>query len=862
MNVRLFLISLALLAYPRDFRETYRSQIWNDIEEDCTGTAAAALQLVTSGLSMRFERFVRDAAYAMRRLRAMPLFGALVALTFALGIGANVAVFSILNAVVLRPLPYPNIGRLVVFRLHNTHQPGVGSSLSMPEFDDFSAQSTTLEQLAAVAPDGATLTGAGKPKALMGYDVTWHYFSMLGIKPELGRFFTKSDERKGTSNVIISDRLWRGSFGSSPQIIGHVIRLDGRPYTVVGVAPAGFRAPDFQRGALLAVDYWYAQPDYAPPNQRGASYFGVAGVLRRGVSVDSANAELHLISERLQRRYPGYEGGNEYFVEPLAQTVLGGISSALWTVFAAVIGILIIGCANVASMLIANASTRDREFAVRSALGASRRRLAEQLLIETGTLAAIGGAIGVLLAYGILQVLRPALSAFPHVEALGIDTAALLYALGAVLFCTLVAGLWPIAALQYASLNVTLKSAGRSGSKAAGNRLRSALIVGEVAIALALVVVSGLMARSFFTLVHGDLGIKPDGVVVTDVLGLPPNRYANLEARAAFEQRLLDRVKAIPGVQSAALAVSYPLADVNLQFQIGIVGKKFPPNQEPALAEDTITPEYFRAMGIPLVRGRAFTDRDNAESQPVAIVNEAFVRLYGKDGNALGMRIRTPGWNGTPHAVRTIVGIAADARSSLQNVARPEYYVPMRQGPPDMLSVVARSNSVPPAQLAVPLQSAIAQVDPEMAPPTASTYADLVSLHSQQARSTAMLLAALAIVALLLALSGVFGVVSYSVSQRYGEFGVRVALGARSGSVLLDVLVRALSITAFGVAIGLALAAFAAQAVRAQLYQVSPLDPPVFVGVVALIAISAALSALLPAMRAMRIDPAVALRYE
>ena len=862
MKPRPLPIELALLAYPRDFRDAYRAQILNDIEEEHTAVASAAMNLLLSGLAMRGELFARDAGYALRRLRKMPLFAAIVAMTFALGIGANVAVFSILNTVVLRPLPYPNISRLVVFRDRNLRAPGIGSSLSVPELNDFIQQSKTLELLAASVPDGTTLTGLGKPKALLGQAITPQYFAALGVHPQLGRFFSEDDERKGVRNVIISDRLWRTAFNATPDILGRVAQLSGDAYQIVGVAPPALRTPDAQTSSLPQPDYWLVQPDRAPASQRGAQYIGVIALLRHGSSIDAANAELRLISERLQRRYPTLEGGTLYFVQPLSDSIVGGVSSALWTVFVAVLGILIVTCANVASMLLTSASTRDREFAVRSALGASRRRLAEQLLIETGALAAAGGIIGVALAYAVLNALRPALSSFPHIETLGIDTSALLYALGIVLSCTLLAGLWPIAALQYGRLHATLKTAGRSGSSSTGNRLRSGLIVTEVAIALALVVLSGLMVRSFFTLVHGDLGIKPAGVLVTNVIGLPTNRYANLNARAAFEQHLLDRLQAIPGVESAALAVSYPLADVNIGFSVAIVGEHFPPNQEPVLREDTITPGYFHVLGIPILRGRAFTPADTSASEPVAIVNEAFVRLYSKNHATIGMRIRTPGWNGTARATRAIVGVVADVRDTLQSPPRPQYYVPLRQAPPDILSAIVRSSSVPPTTIAAGVQNAMAQTDPAMAPPAAHTYADLVADHSLQPRSTATLLAALALVALLLALSGIFGIVSYSVNQRYGEFGVRVALGARSAGVLLDVLIRALSISALGIAIGLGLAAFGAQAVGPQLYRTSPLDPPTFLVVVALIAMCSAIAALLPAVRAMRIDPAAALRYE
>ncbi|HET6895854.1 MAG TPA: ABC transporter permease [Candidatus Baltobacteraceae bacterium] len=861
MNARRFLMHVALLAYPRDFRNAYRKQILNDLDEGQASPLSAAMNLLFCGLSLRAELFMRDASYALRRLRKMPLFVCIVALTFALGIGANIAVFSILDAVVLRPLPYPNVSRLVSFHQRNAHTGGVGTSLSIPEVHDFSTQSHTLELIAADTVSGATLTGAGKPKALLGEDVTPAFFAALGIHPQLGRFFTEADERKGVRNIVLSDRLWRTAFNADPSVLSRSLYLDGVAYRIVGVAP-DMRVPEAQAGQLMPADYFDVQADTAPANQRGASYLGGIALLRPGVTLEKANAELKLISERWQSQYPDYEKGVVFYVRPLSESIIGGISSALWTVFAAVIGILLVACANVASMLLTNASTRDREFAVRSALGASRNRLGAQLLIETGSLALLGGIVGVGLAYLMLAALRPALSRLPHVDALTIDPLALLYALGTVVLCTIIAGLWPVLALRYGNLHSTLKAAGRSGTAAAGNRMRSALVVGEIAIALALVVLSGLVVRSFYTLVHTDLGVQTRGVLASDPLGLPSHRYGTLDARVAFEQRLLDRLNAIPGVQWAALAITYPLSPTSINFQVGIVGRHFAANEEPALAEDTISPSFFRVLGIPVLRGREFTDSDTSSSRPVAIVNQAFARTYGVNGNAIGMQLRTPGFNGAPRATRTVVGVVGDIRSRLDQPAPPAYYVPVRQSPPDFFSVIVRSASGNAAMLRTPVASAISQVDSLMAPPDTYTYRELVANQSMQARSIAMMLGSLAAIALLLALSGIFGVVAYNVTQRYGEFGLRLALGARTGALMTDVLVRALGITLVGVGIGLVIAVFGARAIEPQLYRISPLDPPTFGVVIALIVLCTCAAALLPAVRAARIDPASALRYE
>jgi putative ABC transport system permease protein len=361
--------------------------------------------------------------------------------------------------------------------------------------------------------------------------------------------------------------------------------------------------------------------------------------------------------------------------------------------------------------------------------------------------------------------------------------------------------------------------------------------------------------------VHADIGIRPQGVLVSSLIGLPSARYGSLDARAAFSRRLFASVKSLPGVDEAALAVSYPLSDLLMQFSIGIAGRTFPPNEQPAAMSDIVTPQYFDAMGIPLVRGRAFTPNDNAAARPVAIVNQTFGRMYARGGDAIGMRIVVPGFNGSTSATRTVVGIAGDTRTSLADAAKPQVYVPMEQSPTNLLSIVVRSR-LPAAQLTNAVDKALAQMEPLLSPPAMQTYGDIVAEHSQQPRSMATLLTVLALLALLLALSGIFGVVSYNVMQRHAEFGLRAALGARQRDLLIDVVARVLGVTAIGILAGVTLAALGAQAVRPQLYATSPLDPATFSIVVVLIAGCAIAAALAPAVRAMRVDPAQALRYE
>lgn len=857
---RRLLLDLALLAYPPDFRRVYRREILGDVEESNAPTTTAAFDIAASGLRMRLGLFANDVAYAARRLARMPLFVFIVSLTFALGIGANVAVFSVLNSVLLKPLPYSDPGRLVVFRYVNTKTSALAADLSVPEIADFGKQAGTLSDVGGVVRNQATLTGAGRPLALSGLDVTPPLFAALGVRPELGRFFTAADEAKGAHPIVISDRLWRSHFGAAADVVGRPIVLDGTSYQIVGVATADFKVPIPDEGRLVSPDYLDVQPDVAAPSTRGAQYIGTIARLRPGATIAAANAELKLISLRLQRLYP-VEASLVYYVRPLEDAVLGDFRMALWTVFGAALGILIITCANVSNIVLAAASARDREFALRSALGASSRRLATQLLAETGLLATIGGVAGVALAYVSIALLRPALAGFPRADSISVDGSALAYALLVVVATTILAGFWPMRACARPDVAPVLNAAGRADSSAS-NPTRSALVVVEVSLALALVALTGLMLRSYYLMTQSDIGVRQDGLWVSSQISLPSSRFPALRDRTNFHDRFLAAAQSLPGVDSAALGLNYPLSGIHFGFDFGIVGRHFAPGSEPVAAMNAISPGYFDTMGIPLQRGRRFSANDRSESLPVAIVNETFERLYAPNGDAVGMRLQTAGVDGTSRATRTVVGVVRDTRDNLARAMRATYYVPLTQTPMDFFSLDVRSEHLSRAALTAELARTAGAVDPLMAPPTPQSYADLFAGETAHARSAVSLLGTLAAIALLLALSGIFGVVSYSVTQRYREFGIRIALGAAARDIVLDVLGRALAVTGLGIAIGIAIAAAGARVIESQLYQLSPFDPETFALVIALLLASAVAAAARPAIRATRVDPAVALRCE
>jgi putative ABC transport system permease protein len=839
----------ALLAYPADFRAHFGEQILADLDNDPTRAPAQVFDLLKGAITMRLDALARDLSYAMRRLRAAPLFVAIVVFTFALGIGANVAVFSVLNAVVLRPLPFAHASSLAIVEYHGAGV--IFPSISVTDAADLRSRSRALTALAITEDDQSTLLLGGKPYTVNGLDVTPEYLSVLGIAPQLGRAFVSADGLPGVSNVVISDKLWRERFGADPRVLNRAISLGGKRWRIVGVLAPHQLLVDANTAQLSEEDFLAAISPRGTFGARGERTAGGVGRLASGVSLGQANAEFALISQRLQRLYPRTNAKTSFSLVALTSLVLGDASSQLWILFAAVAGVLVIACANVGNLLVARWSSRDRELAVRRALGASSQTLTGQLLVETGMLAALGAVLGVALAYGTLRAMPMLPSDLPRASSIAIDGASLLYAVGAVVIATLLAGLSPLLSLRAVNLQSVLNAAGRGGDGSRGNRLHSALVVIEIALAFGLVVTSALMIRGFNALVHTPLGIRPAGVVVSDGMQTPG---------FAAARDLLRRLQALPGVKLAALSMTYPLGDMALEGFTHVVGRVYPPGSGPLARVNAVTPGYFRAFGIALVRGRGFTGADTATSQRVAIVNQMFVDKYLNGTAPIGAQlILAP-----VKAPATIVGEVSNERFALTSPQEPEYYQPIEQtgDAQPFAGAVVYAPGVAPATVGREVQRAFAAAVPLQQPPDTYTMAQRVAQATAQGRFTTILLGVLAAIALLLALAGIFGVVSFSVTQRSREFGVRIALGATSGAIVADVLRRALVTTAAGVAGGLVLAALAARAIASQLDTVSPFDPLTFAGVAVAIALFTLLASLHPAWRAMRVEPAEALRYE
>jgi putative ABC transport system permease protein len=853
---------LALRICPSEFRAQYGDQILSDIESDPAYAPRELLNVIGNGISMHIDGFVRDVAYAIRRLRSAPLFVAIVAITFALGIGANVGVFSVLNSVVLKPLPYLNPDGVVDIRASDTRRPSSHPAMSIDDIADLRVQTRALSGIAGVTADNATLVSNGRPVALGGMDVMPEYFSILGISTQLGRPLNANDSQPGVHSIVVSDSAWRKYLSADPAVIGKTIALDGVSYRIVGVTKPGQLFANPQGNELIPLDYIEALPEHTPANQRGSRYLGTIARVAPGQSIATVNADLRLAAKRLTALFPADDTGITYDARPLPVALLGEIGSMLWIVFASVIGILLIACANVANLLGARWSARDREFALRRALGASWRKIAAQLFVEISVLAALGGVVGVALAYGGVNMLRSSLLRdLPRGSGVSIDGTTLLYAVAVVIVTALVAGISPILMTRDRDLQLVLKTAGRGGGVSAGHRLRTGLVVAEVALALALVIVTGLMVRSFVSLTRTPLGIRPDGVLVTDIISLPERTYPTLTSRMTMQRDLLQRLRALPGVDSAALTVLYPLGDMSLNFDTAVFGETYANGAEPISGGNDVSPGYFRTMGISILRGRDFADSDSERALRVAIVNESFVRAFLHGREPIGTRIRVAGWNGTKAGWSTIVAVAGDERTKLSAPAWPMIYSPVLQAPPSYLAAVVHG-SADRATLTREITAAFAASAPSIQPPDVYTMNDRVAMSTRQAQLTASLLGLLSIVALLLALAGIFGVMSFSVTQRTNEFGIRMAHGASTADIVADVLRRAAATAAAGIACGVVIAAIGANAISSQLHEVSPFDPLTFGVVVLLLFCCACGAALQPAIRATRVHPAVALRYE
>ncbi len=798
----------------------------------------------------------QDVVYALRRLMAAPGFAAVAVLTLGIGIGANGALFSIVNGVLLRPLPYPEPERLV--RVVGRYE-GKNVVMSPANFLDVGRAASGLEALAAVDNGAFTLTGRGEPQRLTSAEVSASFFDVMGLPLPLGRGFEDGENEPGRGKVVVlAHGLWQQQFGGDRAIVGQALVLDGEPYLVVGIAPPGFSYPE-------ATQVWVPMLyDQRFVGARGAWYLGTVARLRRGVSLEQARAELRTIGERLEREHRDQNEGLGVGAIPLKDHVVGDVGRALSVLLGAVGCVLLIGCVNVANLLLARHARRETELAVRTALGAGRGRLVRQLLTEALALGLAGGGVGMLLAYWgreALLALQP--GDLPRAAETGFDHAVLAFCAALSLVTALLFGAIPALATTRRDPALALREGGR-GLLSSRGRLGSGLVVAEIALAVTLLVGAGLLLRSFSRLAGVDPGIRTAGAL-TFRTALPEAHYAEDATRVAFYRALEERLHALPGVEAVGATVGLPLTDVHFNLSFEVEGRPpLPPAQQPSLEVRVVTPGYFGAIGIPILAGRGFTDSDAAGAQQVIVLSRTAVQRYFPGEDPIGRRIDI-GWGsqpGKPKAGGVVVGIAGDVREhGLAEVHPPEIYLPYAQRPMLNMSLVVRTANDPLATLPA-ARAALRELNASVPLLRIQTLDELVSRSVAGPRFYALLLGCFAATALALAALGVFGVLSYAVAQRSREIGVRLALGARPGDVLRMVLREAMTLAGLGLAIGAAGALALGRGLGSLLYDLAPSDPFAFAGAMAALALAALLASALPARRAARLDPLTALRAD
>ncbi len=801
----------------------------------------------------------QDVVYALRRLVQAPGFAAVAIMTLALGIGANSAIFSITHAVLLKALPFEKPERLV--RLSQTWEHRSVGVYSPQNFLDTEAQARSFESLAAVDGGSMTLTDRGAPALIQSAGVSATFFHLLGIRPVLGRAFETGENDPGRSRIVVlGHALWRTRFAADPSVVGQTIHLDREDYLVVGVAPAGFAFPE-KTEAWTPVPY----DDLFRTKSRGAWYLTVIGRLKPGVTLAAANEEVGAIAERLAKAYPDADKGVGGAVASLHEAMVGDTRPALLVLLGAVALVLLIACVNVANLLLARVSSREPEIALRQALGAGRPRLVRQLMTESLLLAGLGGGAGLLLARFSLEFLiglQPA--GVPRLADVGVDRVVVAFAAALSLLTAVLFGAFPALHATGRAAVQALREGGRGLSSGRGARLRGGLVVGQMALAMMLLAGAGLLIRSFARLHEVNPGFRPENAL-TFRLSLPESAYATEGRRAAFFQELLPRLRALPGVRSAAAVVKLPISGSNLSISFEVKGRPpLPPADQPSMEMRVATAGYFETMGIPMRRGRAFDRGDTADSPQVVVLSETAVRRYFPSEDPMGKWI-TLGWGrsaGLPPPGGEVVGVVGDVKDrGLAQENPPEVYLPHAQLPLDTMSVVLRT-AVPPLSLAPVVEKAVHEMDPELPVARLSTLEDIVSRSVSEARFYMVLLGAFAAMALALAALGIFGVMSYAVVQRSREIGIRIALGADPRGVRRMVLGQALRLTVSGVTVGLVASLALSRTLAGLLFDLSPTDPATMACVAVVLSGVATLASYLPARTATRVDPLTALRSE
>jgi len=803
------------------------------------------------------DTFFHDMRYGVRMLLKNPGFAVVATIALALGIGANTAIFSVVNTVLLRSLPYPDPDRLMVVR--ETKLPQFPEfSVSPGNFLDWQKQNTVFEKLVAINPSAYNFTSdAADPERLRGARVSAGLFEMLGAAPALGRTFLDEEDQPGQNVAVLSSALWKRRFNSDPNIIGRSITLSATSYTVIGVMPSSFQFPDRDTELWTPVGFTAAQAQ-----QHGAHYLSVIGRLKPGATLDQAGTEMSAIAGRLAEQYSGSNAGWSVNVVPMQEYDVRDIKPALLILLGAVALVLLIACANVANLLLARATARQKEIAIRTALGASRWRVIRQLLTESVLLALAGGAVGLLLAlWGTDLLLALAPEDLPRVKDVALDGRVIAFTLLVTCLTGVIFGLVPALQASRPNLNETLKEGGR-GTTGGHHRVRGSLVITEVALALMLLVGAGLLIRSFYRLQQVNPGFNTRNAMAVTV-SLPGKKYPQPDQTAAFYTQLIERVSGLPGVAATGATQALPVqGDYLLGFNIQGRAPDAP-GEDKSTNYYSVTPDYFKAMGIPLIRGRVFTDQDRKDSMRVAIINEEMAKKYFPDEDPIGKGINVT--NG-PETFREIVGIVGDVKQ--YGPAQPttvQTYEPFLQNPFSGMTLVVRTEGNPTA-LTSAIRSQVLAIDKDQPIARTRPLEQVLSESIAKERFAMLLLGAFGAVALILAAVGLYGVMSYAVTQRTHELGIRMALGARSGDVLRLVVGQGMTLALVGVGIGLGgalVGAFVLKRLMANLlFATGATDPLTFAGISVLLAGVALGACLVPARRAIKVDPMIALRYE
>jgi predicted permease len=809
------------------------------------------------------ERLAQDVRYGVRTLAKNPAFTLVVIAILTLGIGANTAMFSVVDAILLRPLPYPNPGQLVTM---SEDEPRAGISdagMSWPAFTVLRDHNRSFSAIAGLATHALTLTGSGEPADVSTIPVTADFFSLIGTKPLLGRALSPEDGKEVAAPVVVmSENLWRSRFGADRAILGRAIALDRRSFTVVGVMPAGFRTPFVgqpdQFWIPLAQDPLFSGWRTRPPQTH---WLPAIARLRPGVSIAYAQAELQTVGADLEQQFPA-ESGWRPIIKPLQQEIVGDVKAPLLMLLCAVSLLLLIACANIANLLLARATSRAKEMAVRIALGASRRRIAAQLLTESAILGLLGGVLGAVFAWGSVTAFASAVPpALPQLHAIRLNGSVLGFALLLSLVASLLFGMVPVLLTSCSDPQANLRDGSRAGDARGAQRARNFLAAAEVAVAMVLLAGAGLLLRSFSHLLSVSPGFETEQVVKAEV-SLPRYQYAKPEQWRAFTDELMMRLQTQRGLEKSALAVPLPILDNSINLPFTIAGNPpLPPGKADIANYVSASPGYFPVMGVSLIRGRLFSVDDTAMARPVALISETLARHYFPHENPLGRHL-VFGFPPNGKVSREIVGIVADIHDvSLAKEPGPMMYVPFAQEPFWGAEIVVKSGLAS-ADVAAAIRAQTHNIDPGLPVTNVETLPHAINASVAEPRFRTLLLAIFGAIALVLATVGIYGVISYSVSRRTREIGVRMALGASPASLRRLVLGESAKLALFGLAVGLPAALASARLLSSMLFAVTASDPLTFISVAALLTIVALAAAYFPARRAMRVDPITALRCE